>query len=151
MIKIQNINKHDLESEEWQKAKFLRQKYFFDKTNTKDPYSWTFTDPKHQHFVLYNNNEIIGYSHIQFWPNKRAALRIIVIDEKERNKNYGSKFLSFLETWLKNHKYKILHIESNKEALNFYKKNGYIEMVFNDPDGYESDPNDIPLGKKFTK
>ncbi len=149
MIKIQNIDKYDLKSKEWQKAKFLRQKYFFDKTDTKYPYSWTFTDPKHQYFVLFNDNNIIGYMHIQLWPDKRAALRIIVIDEKERKKNYGSKFLLAIERWLKNHQYESLHTESNKKALKFYKNNGYTEMPFNDPDGCESYPSDTPLGKNL--
>lgn len=33
---------------------------------------------------------MIGYAHIQLWPNHRAALRIIVIDESYRNHGLGA-------------------------------------------------------------
>ncbi len=132
---------------EWDTAKHFRQKYFFDKLKITDPYIWTFNHLQHEHLVLYQGTEIIGYAHIQLWPHARAAMRIIVIDSSKRNNKFGSKFLSLCEKWLKSKAYDSLHIESSPEALEFYQRNGYVKMRFDDPDDYPSDPSDIPLGK----
>ncbi|HJD60265.1 MAG TPA: GNAT family N-acetyltransferase [Rickettsia endosymbiont of Omalisus fontisbellaquei] len=132
---------------EWETARYFRQKYFFGPNNILDPYTWTLNHPEHIHLVLYQDIEIIGYAHIQLWPDKRAAMSIIVINELKRNNNCGSKFLELCEKLLKSKGYKTLYAESSPAALAFYKKNGYIEMPFNDPDGYESGEEDIAVGK----
>ena len=115
---------------EWDAAKYFRQRYFFDLHSIEDPYTWTFNHSEHKHFVLYDDAEIIGYAHLQLWVDQRAAMRIIAIDEYKRNNNFGGKLLRFCEEWLKNHEYKSIHVQSNPAALNFYKKNGYLEMQF---------------------
>ncbi|CDZ77738.1 dephospho-CoA kinase/protein folding accessory domain-containing protein [Legionella massiliensis] len=134
---------------EWESAKHFRQFYFFNKANLVDPYTWTFTDPNHVHFVLYKSTELVGYAHIQLWPNHRAALRIIVIDEPYRNQGIGGFFMQSCERWLRQNGLFSLHIDSNKAAENFYRQRGYSDMPFNDPDGYESHPDDIALGIVF--
>lgn len=70
--------------EEWKAAKHLRQHYFFDKVPIQDPYEWTFIHPDHVHFVLCKGVEVIGYAHIQLWPKSRAAIRILVLEKKQR-------------------------------------------------------------------
>lgn len=132
---------------EWGAARQLRQTYFFDRVPMDDPYTWTFDHPDHVHFVLYQGADIIGYAHVQLWPEKRAALRIIVIDEPYRNHGFGGKFLAICEKWLKQQGYAVLHTDSSPAAHRFYQQQGYQSMPFNDPDGYESDPQDIPMGK----
>ena len=132
---------------EWKVAKLFRQKYFFDQVPITDPYTWTFDHPDHTHFVLYKGVDITGYAHIQLWPEQRAAIRIIVIDKLKRDQGFGQQFLSLIEHWLKEKNYKSVHTEASQEALQFYKKHGYTEMPFNDPDAYETDPQDTPLGK----
>lgn len=132
---------------EWEKAKHFRQTYFFDKVPIADPYEWTFNHKDHVHFVLYQGVEIIGYAHVQLWPENRAAIRIIVIDKRKRNYGFGSQFLSLIEKWLMTHKHNRIHVESSLAALQFYKKHEYSEMPFNDPDGYEYDPQDVGVGK----
>ena len=132
---------------EWDSARYFRDKYFFGPNGTDDPYTWTFNHSEHVHLVLYQGTDIIGYTHIQFWSDHRAAIRIIVIDEDERNKNAGSKFLALSEKWLKGLGVKSIHAESRQASLVFYLKNGYTEMPFNDPEDHESDPHDIPVGK----
>ena len=132
---------------EWDAAKHFRQKYFFDKVHMQDPYTWTFNHSDHSHLVMYQGSKIIGYAHIQLWPEHRAALRIILIEESIRGQGLGQKFLMFIEKWLKSKSYKSIHTESSPNALPFYKKLGYIEMPFNDPESHESDPQDTPLGK----
>ncbi|MDB2415472.1 GNAT family N-acetyltransferase [Rickettsiales bacterium] len=132
---------------QWQAAKTYRQKYFFDKVPMDDPYAWTFEHKDHQHFILYNGTNIIGYAHIQLWPKKRAAIRIIVIDEDRRKSGFGKWFMEKIETWLKEKGYNSLHAESNPDALSFYTALGYTPMPFDDPDGYEGGEDDIAIGK----
>ncbi|HAU1604270.1 TPA: GNAT family N-acetyltransferase [Legionella pneumophila] len=132
---------------EWDKVRHFRQFYFFDKAGLSDPYTWTFEHDAHVHFVLFQGSEIIGYTHLQLWPHNRAALRIIVIDELKRNHQYGNRFLTLCEKWLKSQGYQSLHVESSPDALRFYRNNGYIDMFFDDPDGYEGDARDTAVGK----
>lgn len=138
-----------LTPKEWQFIREFRQKYFFDLVPIADPYTWTFEHKDHVHLVLYKANKIVGYAHIQMWPDKRAALRIIVIDEANRNQGLGSDFLSVCERWLKQQDIKTLHIQSSQQAYPFYGKHAYIHMSFNDPDDHESDARDIEIGKKL--
>ena len=95
---------------------------------------------------MYQGTEIVAYAHIQFWPDQRAAIRIIAVDEDKRNQNSGSQFLALIEKWLKSLGFKSIHAESRQSSLRFYLKNGYTGMSFNDPENHESDPNDVPVG-----
>jgi GrpB-like predicted nucleotidyltransferase (UPF0157 family)/GNAT superfamily N-acetyltransferase len=137
-----------LTDKEWASVKHMRQKYFFDLlVNKEDPYTWTFDDLKHFHIILMKGCDIIGYAHLQFWPDSRAALRIIVIEEGYRKQGFGRYFLAKLERWLIHQGILSLHIQSSPEAQVFYRHAVYSEMPFNDPDGYEGDPRDIEMGK----
>lgn len=102
-------------NEEWKAVKYFRDKYFFGPNNIDDPYTWTFNHESHAHLVLYQGVDIIGYAHIQFWPDQRATIRIIAIDEDKRNQSTGSKFLALTERWLKVLGTKSIHAESRKE------------------------------------
>lgn len=113
----------------------------------EDPYTWTFDHKDHVHLVLYKGTNIVGYAHIQFWPENRAALRIIVIDESLRGQGLGGQFLSLCERWLKQKGFTVLQTQASPKAYPFYLKYGYNEIPFNDPDGYESDPQDTDMGK----
>ena len=132
---------------EWEAAKHFRQKYFFDTVPIADPYTWTFTNKDHVHFVLYQGAEIVGYAHLQLWSQQRAAIRIIVVDEVKRASGLGGQLLDLSEKWLKSQGYKSVHTESSPAALGFYQKHNYVNMPFNDPDGYDGGAEDIPLGK----
>lgn len=136
-------------SQEKESALAFRQRSFFDERKIKDPYVWTFDHKDHHHFALYRKRHIIGYAHIQFWPNHRAALRIIVIDEKEQGKGYGSYLMKFCEQTLKEKGIKVLQTEASPNAVAFYQRLGYLEMPFEDPDGHPSDASDLPMGKKL--
>ncbi|HEV8052572.1 MAG TPA: bifunctional GrpB family protein/GNAT family N-acetyltransferase [Parachlamydiaceae bacterium] len=132
---------------EWDAAKNLRNKYFFDPLNIADPYTWTFDHEEHAHLILYQGVEVIGYAHIQFWPEQRAALRIIVVDEAYRSLGCGSQFLVLCERWLKKIGIRSLHDEARPDAVKFYRKNGYVEMPFEDPAGEPPSIQDVALGK----
>lgn len=43
--------------------------------------------------------------------------------------------------------YESIHTESSPVALKFYQAINYMEIPFNDPDGYEGSLNDIAMGK----
>jgi len=130
---------------EWSAVRHLRLHYFF--KAKEDPYTWTFNHKDHIHFVFYKNAEIIGYAHLQLWPEHRAALRIIAIEEGYRNLGLGSQFLKLCERWLNHQGFKKLLIQSSPKAYKFYSSLGYVQMPFNDPDGYETDAQDIEIGK----
>ena len=134
---------------EWEAAKRLRNKFFFDPLSISDPYTWTFNHPEHAHLVLYQGVEIIGYAHIQFWPKQRAALRMIVIDENYRQHGWGSHFLQLCEQWLKSQGVKSIHDEARLNVVSFYRRNRYTEMPFEDPSGEPPSPHDIAMGKKL--
>lgn len=136
-----------LTDREWAAVMNMRQHYFFDKVNIQDPYMWTFNDERHFHIVLSKGCEIVGYAHIQLWPDNRAALRIIVIEEAYRKQGLGRKLLQDLERWLTHQNIKSLHTQASPDAYSFYKHLDYVKMPFNDPDGYESDPQDVDMGK----
>lgn len=151
VLKAANFNRirlmHCTHYAEWDMAKKLRQKYFFDPAGISDPYTWTFDHKDHIHFILYQGVEIIGYAHIQLWPNHRAALRVFVIDEAYRHHGFGSQFLQLCERWLKRQGIHSLHDEARPDAVQFYRKNGYTEMLFEDPSGEPPSPLDVAMGK----
>lgn len=134
---------------EWEAAKKFRQEYFFDKVPVSDPYTWTFDHPDHVHFVLYQGVDIIGYAHIQQWHDQRVAMRIIVVDTARRRKGHGRQFPRWVEQWLKQKGYITLHVESSPAAVPFYEAAGYKEMPFNNPEGGETEPPDIPMAKEL--
>ncbi|MBX7067530.1 MAG: GNAT family N-acetyltransferase [Parachlamydiales bacterium] len=136
---------------ERQAAKEYRQKYFFDRAAIQDPYLWTFDHKEHLHFVIYQKNQIVGYAHVQLWPDKRAAMRIIVIDEKFRGAGLGRYLLSTIERILKEEGIRILQTESRPDTYFFYKNLGYVDMPFNDPEGDHTDPQDKPMGKVLSE
>lgn len=129
--------------EEWETVNALRQRYFFDPLGFADPYTWTFDHKEHLHFLYYLGVEIIGYAHIQLWEDKRAAVRIFVIDEPFRHSGMGTRFLASVERWLQRQLYISLHTEARPESAPFYRQQGYVDMPFPEP----SDGNDVPLGK----
>lgn len=132
---------------EWEAVKHFRQHYFFDRVPIKDPYAWTFDHPDHQHMVLHEGVDILGYTHLQLWPHARAALRIMVIEDVKRKKGFGSQLLTLCEKCLKKKGYKTLYIKASPDVLAFYKKKGYVETLLNDPDGYECKAEDISVEK----
>lgn len=132
-----------LTDREWAAVHHLRK-------SKADPYDWSFTDKNHIHLVFYKNAEIIGYAHLQLWPGNRAALRIMVIDQRYRNLGFGSQFLRLCERWLFHRGLKTLSIQSTKEEYKFYRQQGYIEIPFDDPDGSESEPRGIEMGKSLS-
>jgi len=125
----------------------FRQKHFFDQRGFKDPYTWTLNEKDHLHWLLYDGDKVIGYAHVQVWPEHRAALRIIVIDEQKRGSGMGKYLMDCCEGELRKQGIILLQTEASPNAYLFYKKLGYIEMPFNNPDGEPTHPDDRAMGK----
>lgn len=125
----------------------FRQKHFFDRLGIQDPYRRALDQKEHFHWLLYDDGIIIGYAHVQIWPNHRAALRIIVIDESVRGHGMGKYLMNYCEKALKQQGITLLQTEASPNAYPFYKKLGYIEMPFNNPDGEPTHPDDRAMGK----
>jgi spectinomycin phosphotransferase len=139
---------HLISSEkEKKKALDFRQKHFFGQRGFKDPYAWTLDDKDHLHWLLYDGDKVIGYAHVQIWPEHRAALRIIVIDEQHRGSGMGKYLMDCCEEGLKKQGIILLQTEASPNAYLFYKKLGYIDMPFNNPDGEATHPDDRAMGK----
>ena len=132
---------------EKQEALDFRQKHFFDRLGFPDPYTWTLGHKDHLHWLLYNRGQVAGYVHVQIWPNYRAALRIIVIDEQLRGQGMGKYLMVSCEKALKIRGITLLQTEASSSAYSFYKTLGYIEMPFNNPDGEPTHPDDRAMGK----
>lgn len=107
---------------EWEAAKNFRNQYFFASRNIEDSYTWTFEHEDHRHLILYKGTQMIGYAHVQLWPNHRATIRIIVVNETHRGHGQGREFMCLIEKWLKFMGYRCLHAEASPDALAFYRK-----------------------------
>src|SRR5579871_5009441 len=90
----------------------FRQKHFFDRLGIQDPYRWSLAEKDHFHWLLYDGNKVIGYAHVQIWPEHRAALRIIVIDERVRRLGHGKYLMDYCEQALKEHGIKLFQTEA---------------------------------------
>lgn len=133
-----------LTEREWNAVLNLRQQFFI---SSSDPFAPVSKEKEHIHFVFYTEVEIIGYIHLQLCSKETAALRVIVIDEQYRKRGYGSRFLKLCERWLSHQRIKKLQIRSIPTTLKFFSKRGFVPMPFDAPDGTETYPLDIEMGK----
>lgn len=134
---------------EWETVRKLRRQYFFEPAGIEDPYTWTFQHPDHSHLVLYKGTQIVGYIHVQLWPESRAALWIMVIDAPYQHQGLGGAFLHLCERWLKLKGYQYLQTQASPKALAFYQRAGYTPMPFKPPNPEILDPQDTSMGKRF--
>jgi hypothetical protein len=70
-------------------------------------------------------------------------------DESYRQQGLGSQFLQLCELWLKKQGIQSLQDEARPDAVKFYRKNGYVEMPFEDPTGEPPSPQDVAMEKKL--
>ncbi|MDP2193847.1 MAG: bifunctional GrpB family protein/GNAT family N-acetyltransferase [Alphaproteobacteria bacterium] len=150
---------HCMHPVEWAAAKHFRDTYFFAPCGIKDGYTWTFNHIDHAHLVLYEGTQIIAYAHVEFLPDHRSLLRMLVVDKNKRNMGFGSRLLSLMEKWLKSLDIKSFHLTSRQSSLRFYLKNGYAKIPFDAStcmsydlpkpglEGHISDKKHVTLGK----
>lgn len=87
----------------------------------------------HNVLVIENNNIINGYCIYHHHSNDRVHIISIAIDKKYRNNGYGKKLINAIPLNLVKFKKEIKRItlyvmETNKDAIEFYKKNGFEEL-----------------------
>lgn len=133
----------------WEQVRRMRQQFFFDPARIDDPYHWSFTHANHRHFVLLSGVETVAYAHVQYWPDVRAALRIMVVEPAQRGQGLGRLMLQGLERYLRGESRVSLHLESSVAAVGFYLKQGYRAHPFGDPAGATS-PDDVALAKSLS-
>lgn len=134
---------------EWNSAKRLREFNLSDRGIQDDLFSETFNHKDHEHLVLYRGTKVIGYAHLQLWPKKRAMIRMMQIEVRERGRGYGGQFLELIEKWLKTRGYRSIHVESCSKALPFYQEHHFIPMALDDPEGMPCTRGEMPMGKQL--
>ncbi len=134
-----------LTDREWQAVKRMRSENFF--AGKEDPQTSTFNHKDHVHFVLYQNAGIVGYAHLQLWPDHRAVMRMLVIDKPHRKKSFGRLLLKLCERWLSHQGFKQILVQATPATHEFYKHHFYTYMPANDPEGHATLLQDIELGK----
>jgi len=101
-------------------------------------------------YVISENGIPIGLMHYSVIWDTLPFLNLIFIDEKYRNKGFGSQALSFWEADMKRQGYKmtLISTQADEEAQHFYRKLGYIDcggLVFHNT------PLDQPMELFFRK
>lgn len=90
------------------------------------------------YLIKKENDVVIGYclftildikEEVDRYAKTILYIKEMFIEEKFQNKNIGSEFLDFLKKYAKDENLDIgLDVWSfNKNAINFYKKNGFVE------------------------
>lgn len=128
-----------LTEHEWNAVKKWRAHYFCGKGLQPDPYIKLLDDSAHVHLVVLKKTTIIGYAHIQLYPNNNAVLRFMFINEDHRKQHVGRDLLTFIEQWLISRDFKILYSDISPDCLQFFKKYGFKDMIFTNPDYNKED------------
>jgi GrpB-like predicted nucleotidyltransferase (UPF0157 family)/GNAT superfamily N-acetyltransferase len=131
--------------EEWEEFHRLRKTLFKDLNVEYDRNHPTINDPHHYSFALYRGAQIVGAAFVQLLDNS-AILRSLVIDENHQKKGYGAYLLLQLEKWVHDKNRSTLYLHSSKNAIEFYFKQGYTAMCFEDK---SIDPGTIRLGRRI--
>jgi N-acetylglutamate synthase-like GNAT family acetyltransferase len=87
------------------------------------------------HLVLYLGVQIIGIAQIEFKNSDLCVLRTLAIDFTLQHQGYGTHLLQLLEKWIKTKHIKMIYLNTDTHTIPFYKKLGYHETTFEDPDG----------------
>jgi len=94
-------------------------------------------DKKAELFVLKKENNVIGYGslvyHDDFMHGKTGFIGELVIEEKQRNKGYGSELLKNLIKKAKENYCKYIDLNSavyRRKAHRFYKKQGFKKEAY---------------------
>ncbi len=132
---------------EWSAAKKHRNEYFSNLYKIKDPYTYTFNDENHKHCILYKGTEIIGYTHIQLLDKNKAIIHMTTMEKLKSKENYKSKFIQFIEKWLRLQNYKVIHVKVAPLESQYYEKQGYKSIIQSDSDDFDSHSCNVVMGK----
>ena len=114
---------------EWEAYHRIRTEQIFTPINVKyDPNHPTIRDENHHHFVCIHGTKIVSVAHIEFLNDHEAALRSLATDEPFKCKGYGRHLMELVERWLTHHDRTVLKMHANLNAIDFYKKLGYMDI-----------------------
>jgi ribosomal protein S18 acetylase RimI-like enzyme len=94
-------------------------------------------EQNHICFVAEAEGEIIGYASCQLLTQEtwrlapRAELDNLCVTEKYRSRGVGHQLVTAFKDWARNNgakKIKVLSFASNKDAIRFYKANGFKDQ-----------------------
>jgi len=105
---------------------------------TKEIYLRLLKDKNSIELILENQGKIIGYSSVVFREDiqnqaKVGYLSELIIDEEERGKGYGAKFLKLTIKSIKNSGAREIHFSSTfkrKKAHKFYESLGFKKTAY---------------------
>jgi len=84
------------------------------------------------HFVLYKGRNIVSVAHVELLNDTEAALRSLATDETYKRQGCATYMLKFLEKWAGYQGRNIIKMHAGLRAEHFYRKFGYVNMVFDD-------------------
>ncbi len=87
-------------------------------------------------FVAEENKQLIGYTNggaldLAYRKSKYFEIENLGVLPGAKRKGVGTQLIEAIQTWAKEHGYQKIYLESyirNKEALAFYRKQGYIDI-----------------------
>jgi ribosomal protein S18 acetylase RimI-like enzyme len=77
------------------------------------------------------NSELVGLLRLNYIWSTRPYIEFIFVKQEKRSLGIGKQLLQFLEDYLVNNKYAYLFSSSEEQdikAIEWHKKNGFIEM-----------------------
>ena len=140
------IVKFCLHDREWAAAKYYRTTYFLESPDL-EPDVWRFNDECHKHLVLYKGAIIVGYAHVELWPEQRSVIRGMMIAAAARGNRYGKAFLFFIEQWLRYNGYKYVCTQGVPELVAFYEHFGYTRTPCSGTEDGTTTPTHLGLHK----
>lgn len=119
---------------EWEAYHRIREEQIFaGRPITYDRNHPTLKDPNHFHFVMAWGTKVIAVAHVELLNYREAALRPFAVDGPYQRHGYGTQFLNFIEKWVKYQERTFLKLHAALEAEPFYRRQGYIEVIFEEP------------------
>jgi GNAT superfamily N-acetyltransferase len=76
--------------------------------------------------------QIVSGAAVEFFNIKTAALRSLATDEPFKKQGYGSIMMELLEKWIRILGGKAIQLHADLKTESFYRKLGYVAMLFND-------------------
>jgi GNAT superfamily N-acetyltransferase len=123
---------------EWEEYHRIREKQLYIPYNM--PYDRnhpSISANNNYHLVLYKGIKIVSVVQIELLNETEAALRNLATDDPYKKFGYGAYLVQIVERWVKLQERKVIKLHANLKAENFYRKLGYINMPFEDPQLHE--------------
>ena len=105
----------------------LRTKVFVDEQGFSIEDELSPNENEYIHCALYNDDKIIAYARLHI-ENTKCHIQRVVVEKDYRRKGYGYKIMKALEKVANENNCNQLYLHSQLQAVDFYKKNGYVTV-----------------------